>query len=1075
MLSERQQRIHDGLKNIGEALANFYLDGLKMAAPECNISSKANMIAHAAREIDGGLRDVFAPQNAIKKVGASLPNYHANKDGHFVSILASIGKNDANNLVANKWLAIAKNFHRIAHRKHIHSKSVDASEIIEIWAEYEKVLDFVIGSFLSITNRLDILLALDKPPADVFPVLKNLLSNPRHAQYFFSHLDKPLWLKPLKEEGFFDADAVPKKAAENYSPDYWFSVKYLLNICKTSERNVQNILIEIVNDIMKFYISGTALHSLTVSHIVDILINLDEFSFGENERAFIEKYDTYGDSWSLVHSQLTEGFAAKLILKKDIDGLSNLLIYFFGFTTHENPAISFFGEEAKPYYVNKPNVEKYYINELLNRHSENITQLLGIDAIKIAIRVIEDLTNSGSYNLSYGSPPSIEETSQTVYSDDWEDLLVYFIRDNSKKLTLKQLSTLIDELLDSKIQVLQRLGIHLIWVNFHLFKFKWWHFVDSTGVEDNIYIHEPYKLIQEYSSSFNDAEFEKVISWIERLNPPELNDHNSEERRYAGSRIRRWLTSLRPATDLSNRLLTDKEVFYRTWFEGKISDHPEFDSYGTSHFGPDYPMEVEDYKKLTISEQIQFILSYKPEQEHDSSEEGLAELLKYEVMREPDKYLYSLTDFIPLHSLYLSYLLQGLTEALRKEKITDYSLVLDFIEVKLSDISFTKEHEKKFLYKRWLGMSIAEFLVTVSHQHQQLEIKAADINRMVALLLSIINNPIYQDSEKIKSDYINHVLNSTPGRFYLSVIELTKMYADKFSIKDEEAKWPTVVKQHFTQLVDSHEAKDYNFSIILGMEMQFLLYLDKTWVEKHVNKIFDDQNTEHFKYRLHSTLNRASPLSEYFYRFFKKHNLFTKALKYLKHESLALRTVMAYALLEWKVWRVDLENDSILSVVLEKKDPEQIRQLVRVVFERKLLSKEELNYLWERLMPIFDSTPALLDYYPILLWIFGCLPEIEYKSFCLASKVIAKINNGREVYSFLRHLYEIADSNIELAGKLVQQVYVAKLVTPFYEVKLKSLVDKLYKSGYKEIADDICIQLAEQGSLELKELYNKNN
>lgn len=254
MLTITQQRIHSGLKNIGEALANFYLDGLKMATPECTILSKANMIAHAAREIDGGLRDVFAPDNTIKKVGASIPNYDPNKDGHFASILAAVGKNDPNNLFANRWLAVAKNFHRIAHRKDIHSTSVDATEIISIWAEYEKVLEFVIGSFLSITNRLDNFLELEEPPAEVLPALKNILSNPRHAHYFFSRLHKTLWLKPLKEQGFFYADAVPKRAEGNAAPDYWYSVKYLLNISTKARRNVKSALIEIVNYVMNLYV-----------------------------------------------------------------------------------------------------------------------------------------------------------------------------------------------------------------------------------------------------------------------------------------------------------------------------------------------------------------------------------------------------------------------------------------------------------------------------------------------------------------------------------------------------------------------------------------------------------------------------------------------------------------------------------------------------------------------------------------------------------------------------------------------------------------------------------------------------
>lgn len=461
----------------------------------------------------------------------------------------------------------------------------------------------------------------------------------------------------------------------------------------------------------------------------------------------------------------------------------------------------------------------------MHRHGEDIMELLGVEAIKIAIGKVEDLTKSGSYNLSYGNPKSIEETSQTVYSHDWEDEIVYFIHDYGVKLESKQMGSLIEEMIDSKIQVLQRLDIHLIRVNFDLFSDKWWHFVDNTGVEDDIYIHEPYVLLREHSMAFSDEQFEKVVAWIERLNPSEMNDDGTEEKRFAGSRIRRWLTALQPATHKGKHLLTGREAYYQTWYDGKITDHPEFDSFGSSHFGPNYPMEVEDFKRLSITEQIQFILCYKPEHPHDTSEEGLAELLKYSARTDPDKYLYSLTDFIPLHSLYLSHLLDGLTEALLKEKFVDVSLVLDFAEAKLSDTSFDEEDEKKFLYKRWLARSIAEFMKTVSYHYQRLGIDAADVNRMITLVLDMINNSIFQDSDNgIRSDYINHVLNSTPGRLYLALIELTKLWAYVFSPKDEQGQWPVAVKEHFTQLVGSHAAKDNDFSIILGMEMRYVLY-----------------------------------------------------------------------------------------------------------------------------------------------------------------------------------------------------------------------------------------------------------
>ena len=142
MFTEEQQRIYDGLKSIGESLANFYVDAVRMIDPACTISSKANIIAHMAREIDGGLRDVFAPDKIAKSKESLLSG---GKRGHFASILAAIGKSDPENLLAKEWHSIASNFARIAHRAEIHLSSKDVGEMLELWRKDEKVLLVVVG------------------------------------------------------------------------------------------------------------------------------------------------------------------------------------------------------------------------------------------------------------------------------------------------------------------------------------------------------------------------------------------------------------------------------------------------------------------------------------------------------------------------------------------------------------------------------------------------------------------------------------------------------------------------------------------------------------------------------------------------------------------------------------------------------------------------------------------------------------------------------------------------------------------------------------------------------------------
>ena len=60
-LTPRQTEIYRNLKDIGPEIAAFYLDGIKILQNK-EIETAANLLAHIAREIDGGLREVLAEE-----------------------------------------------------------------------------------------------------------------------------------------------------------------------------------------------------------------------------------------------------------------------------------------------------------------------------------------------------------------------------------------------------------------------------------------------------------------------------------------------------------------------------------------------------------------------------------------------------------------------------------------------------------------------------------------------------------------------------------------------------------------------------------------------------------------------------------------------------------------------------------------------------------------------------------------------------------------------------------------------------------------------------------------------------
>ncbi|MFH1441373.1 MAG: hypothetical protein ABIH18_04980 [Candidatus Omnitrophota bacterium] len=56
--TQQQKNIHEGLSSIGQEITGFYEAGLNIYYGNCPNGS--NFLMHAAREIDGGLRDILA-------------------------------------------------------------------------------------------------------------------------------------------------------------------------------------------------------------------------------------------------------------------------------------------------------------------------------------------------------------------------------------------------------------------------------------------------------------------------------------------------------------------------------------------------------------------------------------------------------------------------------------------------------------------------------------------------------------------------------------------------------------------------------------------------------------------------------------------------------------------------------------------------------------------------------------------------------------------------------------------------------------------------------------------------------
>ncbi|MBN1187903.1 MAG: hypothetical protein JXB49_36855 [Bacteroidales bacterium] len=277
-LTQHQQRIFEGLKRIGGEISNLYLDGIRILESDLFIS-KSYLLGHIAREIDGGLRDILASENKMEIIGTNVPSIEKNK--HINSILLSLGLSDKSDFASN-WHSISSQFNIYAHRHGAYKESRDPSSIIQLWGKYEQVLYKLVGSFYSITDRIDRILRFEEPSNNVINTLSNLLKDSTLEAYFYKNLHNPKWFIPLRDKKFFSCSQL-KQSVETENGIrylYWNQLYYFKNILdntlddeKPRIQEIYSSLISIIIDISSENWQKDELLNPYIWHDVILLLN----------------------------------------------------------------------------------------------------------------------------------------------------------------------------------------------------------------------------------------------------------------------------------------------------------------------------------------------------------------------------------------------------------------------------------------------------------------------------------------------------------------------------------------------------------------------------------------------------------------------------------------------------------------------------------------------------------------------------------------------------------------------------------------------------------------------------------
>jgi hypothetical protein len=239
--STSQKRIYEGLSSFGQELAGFYEGGLKIYYCE-EFPNGAYFLMHAAREVDGGLRDIL---------GVDFNPDEDESEKHKKSILFSLGYEELNG-IAESWYKISKKFHSHAHRHGAWRTPRPLSKVKPIWDEYESILERLVGSYYSIIERIERIGKAKTLKPSLIDSLSNILTIPTYCNYFFRHERNINLFLPLKEKGWFSSKQI--KFDEQGNAQFWNTLDYLENVSENTGTNfiIGKELINIINEIVLF-------------------------------------------------------------------------------------------------------------------------------------------------------------------------------------------------------------------------------------------------------------------------------------------------------------------------------------------------------------------------------------------------------------------------------------------------------------------------------------------------------------------------------------------------------------------------------------------------------------------------------------------------------------------------------------------------------------------------------------------------------------------------------------------------------------------------------------------------------
>ena len=908
----------------------------------------------------------------------------------------------------------------------------------------------------------------------IFQIIKNDKPIENHFFKKLASTNNPFpWLRPLKDKGYFNPEHNPPIDSEgDFTSPYWNVLGYLENVATQNIKNpsdeITELLLDIINSIANYRNEAGEMidNPITDRTIVKTIFTLPLEKITNEHFKFIST--SLKSKWGaiLIASDIGKTFLPRLIDSEAGGLVLKLMHVIFEYQETDSETIEKYASV----------MDKYWFDDALKKYKPAIAKLCGTEAAEIALNKILTITNEDNTRFNNIWIPTIEEHSQTHFTDRYECQLVHFVRDMFELSEPNQIKAEINNIIKEEHPIFKRIALHTINYHYRDLNELFWDWKDNPLDEISLE-HELYELLKVNCSSFTKKHTKKVLGWIESKDcyvPAEIKDAKEREKSLAYCK-KKWLSAILDSKYPD--VLSSYEKYQK--INSAELHHPGFPFWreGGISWGTISPI-TEDKLLQSNKEIAEYLVTYKEEQEGGKQfVDGVSESLRNSVSENPEKFTNDMTPFLTVQRTYQHALLWGLLEAWRAKKDFAWDGILNFTSQIIESDEFWNEkyEEGSWNYRNWIVSQIAD-LIKEGTKYDNHVFDAELLPHAEKILLILVERTESDLSDM--GDIVTSVLNSSKGKIFSAMMNYSLRCARLFR-KEQGDRWVEAIKEDFDKRLNREVEPSLEFSVILGEYLANLYYLDEKWVRSNINRIFPKDDDAHWEAAFTGYLFNSSTVYTKLYSLLGENGHYAKGLgtRFSDHHTTE-RLVQHICLGYIEGWEKLDDDKSLITRLIKNGNVNHLSAIVSFFWmQRDKLTdkiKVKVKPLWKTLFYILSENEENTEYQKVIAnlseWL-SLIDEMDEQTLEWL-KLSAKYQTDYGASFFIEYLLQHVSKTPAKVGKIYLEMLKAGVYHPTHkEEDIQTIVRILYEYNQKETANRICNLYLAKGFDFLKIIY----